>query len=130
MNQLKMKNEGKNGIRCEGDDGIIPSFYGGKTHGGIEPVKIILFAKITLKYTALAPYISEQLKLHYLKHHQAFVTGANAVPEKMDKARKDNADLDMKAYLTKNPLMVIKSRLFLPFNLSHPDPRKAAGMRI
>ena len=45
-------------------------------------------------------YISEeQLKLHHLKHHQAYVTGANAILEKLDKARKDNADLDLKATL-------------------------------
>jgi Fe-Mn family superoxide dismutase len=51
-------------------------------------------------YNALAPYISEnQLTLHHQKHHQAYVTGANAILEKLDKARKDNADLDMKALL-------------------------------
>ena len=49
---------------------------------------------------ALAPYISEeQLTLHHQKHLQAYVTGANALLEKFDKARKDNADLDMKASL-------------------------------
>jgi superoxide dismutase, Fe-Mn family len=51
-------------------------------------------------YKALAPYISEvQLTLHHQKHHQAYVTGANAILEKLDKARRENADLDMKALL-------------------------------
>ena len=51
-------------------------------------------------YKALAPYISEvQLTLHHQKHHQAYVTGANAILEKLDRARKENADLDMKALL-------------------------------
>ena len=51
-------------------------------------------------YKALAPYISEvQLTLHHQKHHQAYVNGANAILEKLDKARKENADLDMKALL-------------------------------
>ena len=51
-------------------------------------------------YKALAPYISEvQLTLHHQKHHQAYVTGANAILEKLEKARKENADLDMKALL-------------------------------
>ena len=51
-------------------------------------------------YKALAPYISEvQLTLHHQKHHQAYVTGANAILEKLDKARRDNADPDMKALL-------------------------------
>jgi Fe-Mn family superoxide dismutase len=51
-------------------------------------------------YKALAPYISEvQLTLHHQKHHQAYVNGANAILEKLEKARKENADLDMKALL-------------------------------
>lgn len=49
---------------------------------------------------ALVPVISEeQLTLHYKKHHQAYVTGANAVLDKLDKARRENADIDMKAAL-------------------------------
>jgi Fe-Mn family superoxide dismutase len=49
-------------------------------------------------YPALAPYISEnQLTLHHTKHHQAYVTGANAIFEKSDKARNEKADLDIKA---------------------------------
>jgi Fe-Mn family superoxide dismutase len=48
----------------------------------------------------LAPYISEQqLKLHHDKHHQAYVNGANAIFEKLDTARSENADADMKAML-------------------------------
>jgi Fe-Mn family superoxide dismutase len=56
--------------------------------------------KLGYDLAALAPYISEaQLTLHYQKHHQAYVTGANALFEKFDKARKDGSDLDMKATL-------------------------------
>lgn len=51
-------------------------------------------------YNELAPYISEeQLRLHHDKHHLAYVNGANAVFEKLDKARKEDTDLDMKAAL-------------------------------
>jgi Fe-Mn family superoxide dismutase len=48
----------------------------------------------------LEPFISEgQLKLHHDKHHLAYVNGANAILERMDKARKENLDLDVKATL-------------------------------
>ena len=39
------------------------------------------------------------MKIHYEKHHQAYVTGANGLFEKMEKARKDGTDLDAKATL-------------------------------
>jgi Fe-Mn family superoxide dismutase len=49
-------------------------------------------------YRALEPHISEgQLKLHHDKHHAAYVNGANAILERLDKARQSGADLDMKA---------------------------------
>jgi Fe-Mn family superoxide dismutase len=48
----------------------------------------------------LEPYISEQqLTIHYQKHHQAYVNGANNILQKLDKARKENADLDVKSTL-------------------------------
>ncbi|NMA10755.1 MAG: superoxide dismutase [Methanomicrobiales archaeon] len=49
---------------------------------------------------ALEPHISkEQLSLHHDKHHQAYVTGANADLEKLEKARQDGTEVDMKAIL-------------------------------
>jgi len=51
-------------------------------------------------YKDLAPYISEeQLTIHHQKHHQAYVNGTNAIFEKLDKARKDVTDLDIKSTL-------------------------------
>jgi Fe-Mn family superoxide dismutase len=48
----------------------------------------------------LEPHISEaQLKLHHDKHHLAYVNGANAVLQRMEKARADGADFDVKATL-------------------------------
>jgi Fe-Mn family superoxide dismutase len=41
----------------------------------------------------------EQLTIHHDKHHQAYVNGANAILQKLDKARKENADLDIKSTL-------------------------------
>ena len=62
--------------------------------------KVYSLPKLPYDFDALKPSISEeQLKLHYQKHHQAYVNGANAVLEKLDKSRKDNTDVDMKAIL-------------------------------
>jgi Fe-Mn family superoxide dismutase len=66
----------------------------------MEESRFYSLPKLSYDYAALAPHISEeQLRLHHTKHHQAYVNGANAIFEKLDKARKDNADLDMKATL-------------------------------
>ena len=66
----------------------------------MEAGKGYILPKLPYGYKALAPYVSEeQLTLHHQKHHQAYVTGANAILEKLGKARKENADLDMKALL-------------------------------
>ena len=66
----------------------------------MEEVKSFTLPKLPYDYNALAPYISEQqLKLHHDKHHQAYVNGANAAFEKLDKARSENAEVDTKAML-------------------------------
>jgi Fe-Mn family superoxide dismutase len=66
----------------------------------MEDSRFYTLPKLPYDYPALAPYISEeQLKIHHQKHHQAYVNGANALFEKLDKARKENTDLDMKATL-------------------------------
>ncbi|WXG39354.1 MAG: superoxide dismutase [Candidatus Freyarchaeum deiterrae] len=60
--------------------------------------KFYALPKLPYGYKDLEPQMSEaQLTLHHTKHHQAYVNGANALLEKLDKARKDNADVDMKA---------------------------------
>ncbi|MBI4632585.1 MAG: superoxide dismutase [Deltaproteobacteria bacterium] len=51
-------------------------------------------------YKDLEPHISEeQLKIHFEKHHQAYIKGANAILEKLEKARKEQNDVDMKSTL-------------------------------
>ncbi|OPY12070.1 MAG: Superoxide dismutase (Mn) [Syntrophaceae bacterium PtaB.Bin038] len=56
--------------------------------------------KLPYGYKELAPFVSEeQLRLHHEKHHQAYVTGANAVFEKLEQSRRAGGDLDMKAAL-------------------------------
>jgi len=62
--------------------------------------KIFTLPKLPYGYGDLEPYISEeQLRIHHQKHHQAYVDKANLLLEKMDKARKENSDLDMKSIL-------------------------------
>src|SRR3989337_1820311 len=66
----------------------------------MEQKKFFNLPKLPFDYKALMPYMSEeQLKIHHDKHHQAYVNGANAIFDKLDKARKENADLDMKSTL-------------------------------
>jgi len=66
----------------------------------MEKIKSFTLPKLPYDYNALEPYMSEtQLKLHHDKHHQAYVNGANADFEKLDKARKENTEVDTKALL-------------------------------
>ncbi len=56
--------------------------------------------KLAYGYKDLAPFLSEeQLTVHHTKHHAAYVNAANAILDKMDKARKEGADLDWKAVM-------------------------------
>ncbi len=62
--------------------------------------KFYVLPKLVYGYKDLEPYISEtQLKIHYEKHHQAYVNGANDLLNKIDQARKDGTDLEMKSIL-------------------------------
>jgi len=56
--------------------------------------------KLSYNFDELKPFLSEeQLQIHYQKHHQAYVNGANAILEKLNKARQDSTQLDMKSEL-------------------------------
>ncbi len=56
--------------------------------------------KLKYGYGDLEPYISEEIMtLHHSKHHQAYVNGANAVVERLRKAREAGAEVDMKSEL-------------------------------
>ena len=62
--------------------------------------KLYSLPELPYAYDALAPQISEvQLRLHHDKHHAAYVNGANAILEKLDKARQAGTDVDMKSTL-------------------------------
>lgn len=66
----------------------------------MEENKFYVLPTLAYNYKDLAPHMSEeQLRIHHSKHHQAYVNGANGILQKLDKARKEGADLDMKATL-------------------------------
>ncbi|MDH5481832.1 MAG: superoxide dismutase [Candidatus Bathyarchaeota archaeon] len=66
----------------------------------MEQNKFYVLPKLSYDYKDLAPHMSEeQLTIHHSKHHQAYVNGANAILQKLDKARKENADIDVKSTL-------------------------------
>lgn len=61
---------------------------------------LYILPELPYGYKDLEPYISEeQLRLHHDKHHQAYVDGANAILGKLDNARKEGTDLDIKSIL-------------------------------
>jgi Fe-Mn family superoxide dismutase len=66
----------------------------------MEQSKLYVLPLLPYGYKDLEPHISEQqLTIHHQKHHQAYVNGANNILQKLDKARKENADLDIKSTL-------------------------------
>jgi Fe-Mn family superoxide dismutase len=66
----------------------------------MEQSKLYVLPKLPYDHADLEPYMSkEQLAIHHDKHHQAYVNGANAILQRLDKARKENADFDVKSTL-------------------------------
>jgi len=66
----------------------------------MEAARFYALPKLPYGYKDLEPHMSElQLTIHHQKHHQAYVTGANTILERLDKARKEATDVDVKATL-------------------------------
>lgn len=64
----------------------------------MEASKLYALPKLPYGYSQLAPHMSEeQLTIHHQKHHQAYVNGSNAILQRMDKARKEGVDFDVKS---------------------------------
>src|ERR1039458_4434966 len=64
----------------------------------MESPKLYALPELPYDYAALTPHLSaDLLRLHHDKHHAAYVNAANAILQKMDKARTDNSDFDAKA---------------------------------
>jgi len=66
----------------------------------MEKSKFYVLPELPYGYRDLEPHISEeQLRIHHQKHHQGYVNGANSILQKLEKARKDGTDLDVKSTL-------------------------------
>jgi Fe-Mn family superoxide dismutase len=66
----------------------------------MESSKLYVLPRLPYGYSDLAPYMSEeQLRIHHSIHHQAYVNGANAILKKLDNARRENAEIDIKSAL-------------------------------
>ncbi len=94
----------------------------------MEKIKSFTLPKLPYDYNALAPYISEeQLKLHHDKHHQGYVNGANAIFEKMDKAKQENTALDVRTLAKELSFHIGGHLLHTNFWESMAPPGKGGG---
>jgi len=94
----------------------------------MEKSKVYELPKLPYGYGDLSPYISEeQLRIHHTKHHQAYISGANALIEKLDKARKKGVDLDMKAVSKEMSFHLAGDALHSAFWLNLAPPGKGGG---
>lgn len=90
--------------------------------------KFYSLPQLSYGYSELQPYISEeQLKLHHQKHHQAYVNGANAILDKLEKARKEGADFDVKATLKELSFHIGGHLLHTLFWANLAPPGKGGG---
>ncbi|MEM3727810.1 MAG: superoxide dismutase [Candidatus Bathyarchaeia archaeon] len=90
----------------------------------MEQAKLYALPQLPYGYGDLQPYMSEeQLRIHHSKHHQAYVNGANAILQRLDKARKENIDIDVKATLKELSWNVAGHLLHSLFwgNMAPPD---------
>lgn len=94
----------------------------------METSKLYVLPKLPYDYGDLQPYMSkEQLTIHHDKHHQAYVNGANAILQKLDKARKEGADLDVKSALKELSWNIGGNLLHSLFWNNLAPPKKAGG---
>lgn len=84
--------------------------------------------ELPYKYNALEPVISEQIMtLHHQKHHQAYVTGANAALERLDKARRGENPENVKGILRDLSFNLSGHKLHAVFWPNMASPGKGGG---
>ena len=94
----------------------------------METTKLYVLPKLPYDYGDLQPFMSkEQLTIHHDKHHQAYVNGANAILQKLDKARKEEADFDLKSTLKELSFNIGGNLLHSLFWNNLAPPKKAGG---
>ena len=94
----------------------------------MESNKFFTLPKLPYDYKDLAPHMSEeQLRIHHTKHHQGYVNSANAILEKIDKARKEGADIDIKSTLKELSWNIGGHFLHSMFWENLAPPSKAGG---
>lgn len=94
----------------------------------METAKLYVLPKLPYDYGDLQPFMSnEQLTIHHDKHHQAYVNGANAILQKLDKARKEGADFDLKSTLKELSFNIGGNLLHSLFWNNLAPPKKAGG---
>jgi len=94
----------------------------------METAKLYNLPKLPYRYDDLKPYISEeQLRIHYEKHHQAYVNGANTILQRIDKARKDRTDFDIRATLKELSFNIGGHRLHTLFWANMAPAGKGGG---
>jgi len=94
----------------------------------MESNKFFTLPKLPYDYKDLAPHMSEeQLRIHHTKHHQGYVNSANAILEKIDNARKEGADIDIKSTLKELSWNIGGHFLHSMFWENLAPPSKAGG---
>ena len=94
----------------------------------MEARKFYALPQLPYGYDELQPHISqEQLTLHHQKHHQAYVNSANAILERLDKARKEGTDFDVKATLKELSFHIGGHLLHSLFWTNIAPPGKGSG---
>jgi Fe-Mn family superoxide dismutase len=90
-------------------------------------------AVLPYKYDALEPVISKKImELHHDKHHKSYVDGANTALEKLEKFRKGEVELDIRATLRDLSFHMnghVLHSIFWP-NMRPPEENNKPGGKI
>jgi Fe-Mn family superoxide dismutase len=94
----------------------------------LEERRFYILPQLAYDYGDLSPYMSEeQLRIHHSIHHKAYVNGANTILQKLDNARKEGVDLDMKSALKSLSWNIGGHLLHSLFWRNLAPPSKACG---